>query len=75
MNMFNTFFIITEIGFQKIFKKEHFQNSKHNRQLQNANNPKCFTLSGHRSKAIFIQLKNPVKWKENIFNHFCTAFL
>ena len=38
-------------------------------------NPECFALFRHRAEAIFIQLKNPVKCKENIFNHSCTAFL
>ncbi len=54
--MITTFFIRFEIGFQKVWEKEKFEDYKHHKQLDYNNQPYLPAPLTHISKPIVIQV-------------------
>jgi len=55
-DIFGAFRIVIEIGFQKIWKKKHSQDGKHNEQFDTNDNPQRFS-DGHTAKTVYIKFQ------------------
>ena len=64
-DVLGTFRIAIEIWFQKIWEKEHSQDSKHDKQFDANDKPQRFS-DGHTAKTVDIEPQYFVKYTHNL---------